>query len=319
MNSGADVVAVSLNSREGGGTDAARKAAKAAAFVPSGIPVFKKIDSRLKGHVRVEVEAIVSAMDTVRVVLCPAIPAMGRIVRDGMLQGLGVDVPINCEEIMGRGFATPGMELVTPDAENDDDLDRIVARFFTKDTLFCGARGLAAALARKLSGGKGRSQFGEAALRQPILFAIGSRDPITLRQVEALRTACADISYLAAPDGWIPEAKIPEGNLIIQTIAGAAPAGSHGVTAAFAVGVAERAATGRASLFLTGGETAGAVLNRLGIGILEIIGEPLPGTPASVPLGAGAPVIVTKSGGFGGLDALALLAGFGAQMEGLDA
>ena len=310
MNSGADVISVSLNSREGGEADAARMAAIAAALVPSGVPIFKKTDSRLKGHVRAEIEAIVSAMHAARVVLCPAIPAMGRMVRDGRLQGFGVDAPVNCQDVMGRGLSLSGVDLITPDAENDDDLDRIAARFFAVDTLFCGARGLAAALARKMSGADVGFPFGQTALPQPILFAIGSRDPITMRQVEVLRTVCADISYLAAPNGSVPETRFPEGNLIIQASAGAAQSGSYGVTAAFADGVAAGVGTGCASLFLTGGETASAVLNRLGIGVLEIIGEPLPGMPASVPLGSASyPVIVTKSGGFGGPDALSRLVG----------
>ena len=61
-----------------------------------------------------------------------------------------------------------------------------------------------------------------------------------------------------------------------------------------------------ASLIVTGGATAEAVLDALGLGCLEVLGEALPGMPL---VRAGRLAMVTKSGGFGTPSALARLAG----------
>jgi uncharacterized protein YgbK (DUF1537 family) len=59
------------------------------------------------------------------------------------------------------------------------------------------------------------------------------------------------------------------------------------------------------TLLACGGETADAVLGALGVGVLRLDGEILPGVPVSTMLVGGRPMqLVTKSGGFGGPDAL---------------
>jgi uncharacterized protein YgbK (DUF1537 family) len=64
-----------------------------------------------------------------------------------------------------------------------------------------------------------------------------------------------------------------------------------------------------ACLVLTGGETAAAVLAATGLGVLQVVGEVLPGIPLCKACGRDdLPLIVTKSGGFGAPDALSLLA-----------
>ena len=60
---------------------------------------------------------------------------------------------------------------------------------------------------------------------------------------------------------------------------------------------------GPATLVLTGGDTAIAVLRRLGCGSLEVPGEFEPGVPVSGATLTDGPVrIVTKAGGFGDAD-----------------
>jgi 4-hydroxythreonine-4-phosphate dehydrogenase len=56
-------------------------------------------------------------------------------------------------------------------------------------------------------------------------------------------------------------------------------------------------------LVLTGGETARAVLSRLGIKTLQVVGEVEIGVPLLIAEGSGLPVI-TKAGDFGDRDTL---------------
>ena len=68
-----------------------------------------------------------------------------------------------------------------------------------------------------------------------------------------------------------------------------------------------RAVRGRevGTLLGCGGETADAILGALGVGVLEVEGEILPGVPVSRMVLDGRTVrLVTKSGGFGDADAL---------------
>ena len=71
------------------------------------------------------------------------------------------------------------------------------------------------------------------------------------------------------------------------------------------------ALTSRAdAVFLTGGATAEAVLEAMGIGTLDLHGECLPGLPvARAVSGAGALTVIAKSGGFGDENTLIGLAG----------
>jgi uncharacterized protein YgbK (DUF1537 family) len=76
--------------------------------------------------------------------------------------------------------------------------------------------------------------------------------------------------------------------------------------ARFAKGIAQLVKVGEVKTLLAcGGETADAILGSLGLGILTIEGEILPGVPVStMRLGERRLQLVTKSGGFGSEDAL---------------
>ena len=306
LDAGADIVAVSLNTREGKESDAVRKISEAANLVPQGIDVFKKIDSRMKGHVVAETEALARATNIHQVLLCPAIPAMNRFVLDRKVSGAGIAEPIDLVKAIDAAINRDLWAI--HDAKTADDLDAIVsaAKF---GTMLCGARGLAEALARKLAPFAPADAFQTGHLPHPILFAIGSRDPITLAQVHKLREVAPDMAFEEAPNGIYSGQQVSAGDMIFQSVQGDEDIASAEVTKYFADSVSTIAAFGRATLFLTGGETAAGSLSRLGIGVLEIIGEPLEGVPSSLPLGKSAPVIVTKSGGFGSTDALVQLAG----------
>ena len=179
------------------------------------------------------------------------------------------------------------------------DLDRIVAG--RRPCLWVGARALAFALARSM--GRAPAQSAPP-LPWPVLVAVGSRDPVTKAQVEVLRRSWR---VLAVPDGNLV-GDVGEGEpTILQMTAGGAgrPAGEAAI--AFAQSVADTMRRNRpATLIASGGETANAILGALGVDRLVLIAEIAPGLPVSdVRTEWGTLRVVTKSGGFGGPDALA--------------
>jgi uncharacterized protein YgbK (DUF1537 family) len=298
-----DVLAVSTASRET--TVEAAQAAVAAVFdhIPQ-LPalVFKKVDSRLKGHCNVELRTVAERTGISHAVVNSAIPAQGRIMRDGRLTGFGITEPINVQPT----FGSSGVNLDIPDAETDADLDRIVAGAMTgKPPLFVGAAGLAAALGRRI--GMAGKVPRLASLQGPMLLAVGSHDPITLAQVDALRAA--GVEEIEAPDGEM--AGQIEGDVsLVRLLPGRAPFDPVHAGAGFATGVARAIEDRTRTLFACGGETADAVLGQLGVGTLNVEGEVLPGMPVSTIYAHGRKMrLVTKSGGFGAPGSLVALVG----------
>lgn len=297
---GADVVAVSLNSREVDEATAAFRARQAAAAL-SDVPVlFKKIDSRMKGHVRAEALELAAARGLTRMIVCPAIPELGRCVVQGRVTGHGIDVPIPV-------VLSPDaqIEMAFPDALTDADLDRILGD--ADGALAVGARGLASALAR-LSGLPAKPSAGLPTIFLPVSLVIGSRDPTTCLQVQRLCAAFPGAQWIAAPDGVLQDPPAFSDIVVVQLVDGGGRLDGATVGKRLATSLASRLSSRRGTLLLTGGETAAACLDALGIDVLQVLGEVQPGLPVSVPLDfPDGPHIVTKSGGFGGPDCLAEL------------
>lgn len=289
MASGAQVVAMTTGSREIGADDARRATEAVACQIPDGVQVFKKVDSRLKGNIKAEL----SALPFTRALVAPAIPDFDRIVQDGCVTGFGVERPIPVAVVLGRYAAQADI----PDVRTAEDMDEALAA--TSADLLVGARGLAEALARRMTGAAAR---GVDTLATPALFVIGSRDPITLRQVEGLRDAGA--VWHPAPNGQATGAALSP-LCVIQATVGEAEASPQDVSAALAASVHPHLTGQFRTLVVTGGATAEAVLRHMGITQLDLAGEALPGI---VVARAGDLTIVTKSGGFGDGDALVRLA-----------
>lgn len=271
--------------------------------------LIKKIDSRLKGNLMAEV--VPMARLRADVLVCPAIPRLGRVVKSGALSGAGVTVPVP----LSARLCLPGAYL--PDAGNDADIDAAVAGADLTGTLFVGAAGLAEALARRLVPHAPeiqapdtqfrRTQFRDSppmCLRAPAVFAIGSRDPVTLAQL-------ARFTPVAAPDGHVPALRAAALNVVQMTpgAGGCGPVDPAAAGAQFAAGIAAWVRDHPpATLLACGGETAAAILRELGIGLLRVEGEALAGVPVSCTLdGIAGLRIVTKSGGFGDADTLRAL------------
>lgn len=307
-----DVIAVSTNSRDL--SDAASASVVAAVGrAVAGVPVvIKKIDSRLKGNIAAEVAALAQVLGCDRALLCPAIPDMGRTVMNGFLQGHGVGSPLPVHDVLAD---VVGLSVETPDATTDGDIDAILAAV-PADTLMIGARGLCAGLARRMK--RLIPKPVALPLPTPIAFVIGSRDPITLAQVAHLRQSAPDAVFTAAPNGKAPGTPVAADVAILQATPSLDPAAPATVTQDLAKSCLRIFRESPASLVVTGGETAAAVLAAMGIGLLEVVGEALPGMPICRALGFGnGPFIVTKSGGFGATEALSLLAGGNSYVEAL--
>lgn len=289
LASGAAVVAVSTRSREGSAAAAAQAVAQVVAALPAELAVFKKVDSRLKGHVAAELAPLAPE----RLLVAPALPEFGRLTRDGMLGGFGVAAPIAIAPLLGELAA----RATIPDVASDADLDAALAQ--AGDALPVGARGLAGALARRMTGRATATLLRPRGAR--VLAVIGSRDAITLPQIEEVR-AQSLARWLPAPGGILLEAAAQAPRLLVQAVPGPHPRAGAEVAAALAASVHPRLTGGRDALILSGGATAEAVLDAMGITRLRLLGECLPGLPVAR---AGDLVIITKSGGFGARQTLA--------------
>lgn len=289
IESGADVVVVNTASREGLPRDADEIVGEVSRRLAAAQPewALKKIDSRLKGHVAIEVAAMMQAFGRNRALVAPAVPSQGRIVRGGEVVGHGVGEPIAIAGAMG---AVPHKAPDTTDASMLENL----LRGATADTLLVGASGLGVALGQRLA--KGPAPI-RPALRGPLLAVVGSHDPITLKQV-ALALAGARFRHVVSADGAV--GALPAEATLVQAVV-PPDAGFGGAMQRFGHAIAERLRDGGfGSVLLSGGETAQTVLRALDITCLELLGEVLPGIPVTrATLGDRSLTVLTKSGGFG--------------------
>ncbi len=286
------VLAVNLGSRELEVSVARDRTVAALGALPPATPLFKKIDSRLKGHIAAELD--VTPFETALV--APAIPSFGRIVRQGLVQGFGITSPISIRECLGRHAE----RATVPDTLTQDDLHAWVGRSdAARFDLLVGARGLAEALADTMTDGA-TAQLAELP-GGAALFVIGSHDPITLAQVEELRGAF-EVDYLAAPNGEVSHTMPVTGAItVVQAVPAAMAADPLQVSRRLAKAVVPMVSRTVSTLLLTGGATAEAVMEEMGINRFRLVGECLPGLGLAHARGL---CIVTKSGGFGTPDTL---------------
>lgn len=297
-----DVVCVNTASREKSADEAYELIHRAARRLAASDPliVFKKIDSRLKGHVAAETAACLEAFERQYAVVAPAIPGQGRFVRDGKVVGSGLDSPLAIADRLGSK-----LRFETPDTGTIEDL-REVARQNWLDVLLVGASGLSEGLARILGSAERRPRV---EISGPLLLAIGSHDPITLAQVERA-ASLTGLDYQVSPDGRLDDgaASSPVALYRADSVPGTPQHGA--ILARFGAAIAERLREpGIETTLLCGGETAQTVLSELGVDCVELIGEALPGIAVCRTRLQGRDLtILTKSGGFGTPDDLMLLA-----------
>ncbi|NVD43068.1 four-carbon acid sugar kinase family protein [Ensifer sp. HO-A22] len=281
------VISINVASRELDITGAQDATAAALAALPPGTRLFKKIDSRLKGHIEAELDVTPfrSAL------IAPAIPDFGRIVKEGRVQGFGVDTPISISETLGRHLG----KITVPDVATSEEMSGCLHTSQERGVdVLIGARGLAEALARQMTGGA--NSLAAEIPRGPGLFVIGSRDPITLAQIEELR-ATRKPRYMPAPNGRLTGAIADESLItLVQAVPGSVPTSSKEVSRLLAESVFPALTRIASTLLLSGGATAEAVLEKMGITRFRLVGECMPGLGLAHADGR---CIIAKSGGFG--------------------
>lgn len=300
-----DVIAVSTNSRSLPPDLASLAARRAAERLQGWQPelILKKIDSRLKGNVGPETQAIAQIFQSTRIVAAPAVPDQGRIVRRGQVEGMGIDKALD----VAACFVDLPFSVSVPDCETDFDLVGVAETWRPGDgKLFACARGLAVAFAERLGKTISNKKF---IVASPVIMAIGSRDPVTLKQIGILRGKADNCIFVEAPQGQMPT-QIDEGSLKVFICSGEMAKSSHAVAEVFARSVtAEIIRTRPSTLLLTGGDTAVAILRALKCRILHLCGEATPGLPwFEIHMDGGHSIAtISKSGGFGSPDILSRL------------
>jgi uncharacterized protein YgbK (DUF1537 family) len=292
--------------------------------------ILKKIDSTLRGNVGQEIAATMRYFRRDCAIIAPAFPAMGRTVRNGILEwkddsGAGsvdigellqqqgipsqriVKTAVSTqnaagEALLGNMNANPGVFIVT-DCTKQEDLGILVSSAYhlRQRLLWVGAAGLGMALARKL-GNSAPKQSATLSKDASVLFWIGSTHPVTQNQRDVLLKDSAGIEIVAEPGTLaIARRAIQEKRRLILKIE-REHATSHSLDA-FLNGLKDLSVAG---MLFTGGDTAMLVCNGLGAYAIRLVDEIAPGIPWGNLCGGsfdGLPV-ATKAGGFGDRDAL---------------
>lgn len=299
LASAPDVFAVSTASRALPAEVAAARVREVAnRFMPHtpGI-VMKKIDSRLKGNVGVEADALAEASGRDALVVAPAVPDQGRTTRDDAVVGRGVDAPV---PVLAT-FAGLSRRVSVRNAVNDADLDQVIADTDWSNSVAVGARGLGLAFARHLQANSNSRPADASTSDQNVLFAFGSRDPITDQQVARLVDDNPHVQVVDALNGRFA---LPADSTLPTVVrcTGEMVEEPTRIAARFAKQVAAAVDRLRPStLVMGGGDTALAILGALGADVLFPQGEVAPGLPwftIATRHGEGLRCVV-KSGGFG--------------------
>ncbi|GAA1461856.1 four-carbon acid sugar kinase family protein [Nocardiopsis exhalans] len=344
-DSDSEVVAVSTDSRALPAERAAEAAAEATLRLRAAGAdrLYKKVDSTLRGPLRAEIDAVLAAWspDAVAVV-CPAFPANGRTVRDGVLLVDGTEVhrtAVGTDPVtpvaQSRIAALLGAEHVritgkdaeadaallraaapvaVVDAETDEDLARVAAAVVAlgPDAVPVGSAGLAARLAHT---------WRPAREPEPALIVVTSLHQTTRGQVAELAADGAtlleqpDPSDLADDSAWRAwgEGFLDRFDPAAPRTALVAPEDRGGgldpavVARVFGALAARTAARHELSGFVvTGGDGARALTAALAARAITLTGEVSPGIPIGTLSGGphNGRAIVTKAGGFGSPTAL---------------
>lgn len=272
--------------------------------------LFKKVDSAGRGCFAEEIAAASESIGAELVIYAPGFPETGRFVLNGSLHihdATGERRETRIHDLVPEqmhasiGWIACGTDgsveqtfrreigdekhLLVCDAGESEDLERIVrvAGRLPQRLLWAGSAGLGRELGRILpSGNSVLKRSRDLARGQTLIFA-GSSHSVTRLQMDRLTKATSE-SSLPCISMPVRCEECNEDSLrrVFQE------AGSVG------------------SLVLTGGDTAAKVLRALGAEAIEIMGEMTMGIPWGVVHGgmANRCVVVTKSGGFGGEDAL---------------
>ncbi len=281
--------------------------------------VYKKIDSTLRGAVAAELAAVGHAFPNARILFCPANPAVGRTVRDGVLRVHDVPVaetefghdpvsPVRQSEIRLLLGEAATSRVMIADAESERDLATAVAQMqaVAGEWIGVGSGGLVRPVAHVVAdSGRGEPAPLEGAPAGPILFVCGSAHRANREQAARLANERAVPHYTLKIGN--PAEAVASTRSSLQT-RGAAILAIEEARAESSLAL--RAISGAAAeliqetdvrrLFTTGGETMFALGGALGISAMEFLAEIEPGLAlARGNARQGAMWLAVKPGGFG--------------------
>ncbi|MBY3163926.1 four-carbon acid sugar kinase family protein [Rhizobium laguerreae] len=280
---------LNLSCRDGAETAAIERARAArTAFVGADI-AFKKIDSLLRGHWAPELAATLETGLFDRVVLAPAFPAQGRFThggeqfmrdRDGATKSVGRPGDI-LGAVMSGGHHASDVDILVPDVSADADLHAAVDIYrSTARTLWCGAAGLAQAIAatpaQRIETGSARH-----------LVLIGSYHEATKRQMNRFVQETSMDSVRFGADGEAGAKRImadldAQGACVaVPDLPDAISPSEAAILIARSIEGLSRALPPPQRLTIVGGETFASLCNHLNASVLSVEGECEPGVPAS--------------------------------------
>jgi uncharacterized protein YgbK (DUF1537 family) len=213
-----------------------------------------------------------------------------------------------------------GLDALVCDAVRAEDLDAIARASlpFAGRLFWTGSGGIAAALAAAETPGASPAPHGlPAASRGGMLVVVGSIAEASRAAAARLIAAGAVRPFSLSPamllggaaacEAGAIAAALAAGQDVLVDIAAEADADlSRGALLAERLaGVLAPAAPHMAGLFATGGETACALLSRLGVTGIRLLDELEPGVPLGVTLGSHTIPIMTKAGAFGTAETIA--------------
>ena len=119
--------------------------------------IFKKTDSALRGHVVAELSALMETTGYQRAVYLPANPSKGRIIRGGTYYinqvpihetdfSFDPEFPAKTSVLRERFPDAESKGIIMPDAENEEDIQKVIAKYNDGKTLFAGAADLFSAV-----------------------------------------------------------------------------------------------------------------------------------------------------------------------------
>jgi D-threonate/D-erythronate kinase len=279
--------ALNLSCRDGDEKTAVALTRQSLACYSGADLAFKKIDSLLRGHWAAELAEIVKSGAFRRIILASAVPAHGRVTRDGLqMLAQSSGVPLLIKDIAGelkRHGVSPrnvDCEIVLLDAENDADLDAIAKRHGKEPaTLWCGAAGLAKALAHE-------PPPVAPPLNEPHLVLVGSRHPVSLLQVEVLGAARPDwLAPMAADAHFVDRVRATLKTFGRCVVLPDLPSGLTEMQAKERIARGMELLSNRlpplGGLTVVGGETFAALCRVLKANRLIVTGEFLHGVPSS--------------------------------------
>jgi len=305
--------------------------------------IYKKMDSTLRGNLGCELEAAMETCGFSLALVAPAFPAMGRTLEGGSLRVAAAASPqlVHLPELLRQqcvhrvvhldraAWATgsnalverlaqllPEKTIVVLDSASDEDLE-VIARAGIQlqgRALLAGSAGLAAAMARIMAEQFQRvplpaaTRIASKCVSGSVVLVMGSTHPVTGAQIDFLirnvRVARIELrgnanqqALEAIKDGRhllvIPEPEHDDESPLKEFLSVLENPAVRGVT-------------------LSGGDTAFGISRALGASGIKLEREVLPGIPFGSLMGglADGLAVVTKAGGFGDEDTLAVIAEF---------